>query len=111
IRIFSATNANNIYFDGVNMGTINAGQFLEGSIDTAVKITADAPVEIMQMMVSQFADPSGTYQGDPAILTVSSFKDHIQKTKFSTTYPFGTNPFNHVVNIIIHLSDTDLISL
>ncbi|HYV92555.1 MAG TPA: gliding motility-associated C-terminal domain-containing protein [Chitinophagales bacterium] len=111
IRILSATNANNIYFDGVLTGTINSGGFLEGSVDTAVKITADAPVEIMQMMVSQYADPSGMYQGDPALLTVSSFKDHIQKTKFSTSYPFGGNPFNHIVNVIIHSSDTDLILL
>jgi len=111
IRILSATNANNIYFDGVLTGTINSGGFLEGSVDTAVKITADAPVEIMQMMVSQYADPSGTYQGDPAILTVSSFKDHIQKTKFSTSYPFLFDPFNHVVNVTIHSSDTDLILL
>jgi hypothetical protein len=102
IRILSATNSNNIYFDGVLTGTLNAGGFLEGSVDTAVKITADAPVEIMQMMVSQLADPSGVYQGDPALLSVSSFKDHIQKTKFSTSYPFITDPFNHVVNITIH---------
>ena len=112
IRIFSATNSNQIFFDNVSIGTINSGEFLEAAIDSAVKIKSDAPVEIMQFMVSDGVGPYVPWwNGDPSLLTVNGKGDTISKTKFTTSYPFLIDTFKHVANVVILSSDTDLLLL
>lgn len=111
IRILSGTNANQVYFDNVAVGTINSGEFLEAVLDAAVKIKADAPVEIMQFMVSNSVDSYPWWNGDPSLLTVTGFRDAISRTKFTTSYPFGSDTFKNVLNVVVHSSDTDILAL
>jgi gliding motility-associated-like protein len=107
VRIISADDNNEIRFGSNVVATLNAGEFVEGSLDTATVIHSDFPVEVVQFMVSNSCDPQIGWNGDPSMVTVTSLKNAITKTSFTTDYPFSNPDMRQLVNLVLYSADTN----
>jgi len=90
IKIVSATNNNQIYFDGSFVRTLHSGDGYDTIINNAVVISSSAPVGITEHMMSQVvstrAVPPPDSMSDPAVLWIVPLKNGLREAFIRPVY-------------------------
>jgi len=93
-RVMADQDSTRIFEDGLLLGTINAGEFIEREVSRSVQVTSNKPV-----LVAQYSQgfSNGDAIGDPMMLLISPTQQFLTKYRFATP----VNGFwEHYVNIV-----------
>lgn len=107
-RILASVDGTTVSMDGVPMGTINKGEFLETAVITGSHLfTGTNPIYVAQFMTGQ--TQSGTNTGDPAMGNMIPSDQYLNSYTFSTV---GGGQFaQNYVTIIANNADVGFLTL
>lgn len=83
VRVIASRDGTTVTLDG-NAETIDAGEHVERSIDGAIEIRADAPIEVSQILLGQDITDPPQPRGDPGMTML------VPEEQYRTEYVFVT---------------------
>ena len=82
-KVVAHTNGTQVYFNGVLMATLNAGQYYQNAFSNGNYITSNNPISVTQCARSKFHSPSSG-SGDPAMIQLIPAINYGKQYRFST---------------------------
>lgn len=109
VRFVSATDNNNIYFDGGLVKTIDEGGLFDTLLTEPLIITADRPVGVNQFMLSWDIIDSGPTDGDPDQLCLNPIKMGIHESIFKSFLTWSDTLILSSVTLITRAGTTNVL--
>ena len=104
-RVMAAENSTQVFKDGLLLATLNAGEFIEDTLQSAKLITSNKPISIGAFMVTGGAVCAGLADTDPSMIMINP-NEQMFLTDI-TFFALNRPEFDqHWVNIVTRTADT-----